>query len=58
VWKFNEKDYINMKGTLKLKKIKKVKYLADLSVVSFAGIMADINTSNELSLYNNNEELK
>jgi len=47
-----------MKGTLKLKKIKKVKYLADLSVVSFAGIMADINTSNELSLYNNNEELK
>lgn len=29
-----------------------------MSVISFAGIMADINTSNELSSYNNSVELK
>ncbi len=41
-----------------MKDTKKVKHLADLSVISFAGIMADINTSPEVDVYNNQEELK
>ena len=57
VWKFDEEDYDNEGGILILRDSIKTQCLADLSILSFVKIMAQIHSNYEMIKYNENEKL-
>ena len=57
VWKFDEEDYDNEGGNLILRDSVKTQCLADLSILSFVKIMAQIHSNYEMIKYNENEKL-